>query len=374
MQAEDILTLLPQTVRLNQRAIDVLRETFPCTTLELLPEWEATLGLPDLCIGPLDTIQQRQQAVCLKFIARGGQSADYYIRLAASIGYTITITTFIASPFVVDHSRVDEPLDDEQWAYVWQVNVAAGADTLVYFRVDESTVDEPLRGVRQPDAGMPAARRRASPYRDHLRLRIEVRMYRIDNATATSTLPTPLAPGPVANGYFQSGNPGIGLLATTVDRDWANATQEEFCTVIEAAGITLSKTDHTQLYQALQRLFVTRTKVTTNMTIYVSPTGSDITGNGLTPGTAFATIQAAINAVYFNYDWNGHSCTIQLADGTYNFTTAEPVSGAFPGMPFGMQQYGLTLQGNPSLPQNVILNATNASCILVDRALLFTAG
>jgi uncharacterized protein YmfQ (DUF2313 family) len=144
VQAEDILTLLPQTVRLNQRAIDVLRETFPCTTLELLPEWEATLGLPDPCIGQLDTIQQRQQAVCLKFTARGGQSADYYIRLAASIGYTITITTFLASPFVVDHSRVDDPLDDEQWAYVWQVNVAAGADTLVYFRVDESTVDEPL--------------------------------------------------------------------------------------------------------------------------------------------------------------------------------------------------------------------------------------
>lgn len=150
VQAEDVLTLLPQTVRLNQRAIDVLRETFPCTTLELLPEWEATLGLPNLCIGPLDTIQQRQQAVCLKFIARGGQSADYYIRLAASIGYTITITTFIASPFVVDHSRVDEPLDDEQWAYVWQVNVAAGADTLVYFRVDESTVDEPLVAFGNP--------------------------------------------------------------------------------------------------------------------------------------------------------------------------------------------------------------------------------
>jgi uncharacterized protein YmfQ (DUF2313 family) len=142
VQAEDILTLLPQTVRLNQRAIDVLRETFPCSTLELLPEWEASLGLPDPCIGPLDTTQERQAAVCLKFTARGGQSADYFIRLAASIGYTITITTF--RPFYASEGRVDEPLYDEQWAYVWQVNVVMGANTLVYFRVDESRVDEPL--------------------------------------------------------------------------------------------------------------------------------------------------------------------------------------------------------------------------------------
>lgn len=148
VQAEDILTLLPQTVRLNQRAIDVLRETFPCTTAELLPEWEASLGLPDPCIGELDTQQERQSAVCIKFTARGGQSADYFIRLAASLGYTITITTF--RPFYASEGRVDEPLYDEHWAYVWQVNVAAGADTLIYFRVDESVVDEPLVAFGNP--------------------------------------------------------------------------------------------------------------------------------------------------------------------------------------------------------------------------------
>jgi uncharacterized protein YmfQ (DUF2313 family) len=141
LQAEDILTLLPQTVRLNQRAIDVLRETFPCTTDELLPEWEATLGLPDPCIGELDTTQERQAAVCSKFTARGGQSVAYFEQLAASLGYAITITTF--RPFYVSEGRVDDPLYDEQWAYVWQVNIAA-VDTLVYFRVGESTVDEPL--------------------------------------------------------------------------------------------------------------------------------------------------------------------------------------------------------------------------------------
>jgi hypothetical protein len=200
-------------------------------------------------------------------------------------------------------------------------------------------------------------------------------MYRIDNATATSTLPTPLPPGPVPRGFFQSGNPAVGQLATTVDRDWANTQQEEIANVVEAAGITLDKTNNAQLLAALQHLFVTRTKVTTNMTIYVSPTGNDTTGNGLTPGAAFATIQTAINVVYTNYDWNGHVCTIQLADGTYNFTGgASGFQAYFSGMPFGMPAFGLTLQGNLSLPQNVILNATAASCIMADRALMQVGG
>ena len=79
-------------------------------------------------------------------------------------------------------------------------------------------------------------------------------MYRIDNADATSTLPTPLAPGPVSHGFFQSGNPATGQKATTVDRDWANAQQEEICAVIEAAGITLSKTNRTQLLAAIRAI------------------------------------------------------------------------------------------------------------------------
>jgi hypothetical protein len=199
-------------------------------------------------------------------------------------------------------------------------------------------------------------------------------MYRIDNANATSTLPTPLAPGPVTKGYFQSGNPATGQKATTVDRDWANTQQEEIANVVEAAGIPLDKTNNAQLLAALRSLFVTRTKVTTNMTIYVSPTGSDTTGNGLTPGTAFQTIQQAINVVYVNYDWNYHSCTIQLADGTYPFSTAGQFQAYFPGQPFGMPQFGLTLQGNPGAPQNVVLNSTNANCIIADRALMQVSG
>lgn len=77
-------------------------------------------------------------------------------------------------------------------------------------------------------------------------------MHRIDNATAATSLPVPVAVGPKPNAFFTKGNPGGGTPATIVDDDWANAVQEELCDVIESAGITLSKTDRTQLKQAIR--------------------------------------------------------------------------------------------------------------------------
>lgn len=56
-------------------------------------------------------------------------------------------------------------------------------------------------------------------------------MYRIDNSTAISALPTPAVVGPNPNYYFTKGNPGSGIPATIVDDDWANAVQEELCYV-----------------------------------------------------------------------------------------------------------------------------------------------
>ena len=143
VQAQDLLTLMPTWARLHARTNNLLIDAFPCTTDELLPEWEATLGLPDPCIGELPTVQQRQAAVCAKFAARGGQSIDYFVRLAASLGYTITITQF--APFRAGVNCAGDPDNSDDWAYAWQVNVDAGPDeTITYFRADQSHAGEPL--------------------------------------------------------------------------------------------------------------------------------------------------------------------------------------------------------------------------------------
>jgi uncharacterized protein YmfQ (DUF2313 family) len=139
IQAAHLLTLMPTWARLHVRAGEVIGETFPCTVAaEMLPEWEATLGLPDC--EPLDTVQQRQAAVCAKFALRGGQSVAYFIELAAAHGYAIEIEQH--SAFRVDINRADEPLYDVAWDYAW--TVTAAIDTVIYFRTDESHADEPL--------------------------------------------------------------------------------------------------------------------------------------------------------------------------------------------------------------------------------------
>ena len=166
-------------------------------------------------------------------------------------------------------------------------------------------------------------------------------MHRIDDPSAVPTLPAPKQPG--APGFFTSGSPTTGLEATIVSDDWANATQEELCYVIEQSGLTLSKTDRTQLFQALARL--TRLRLTANMTFYVSPTGSDA-NDGLTTGTAWVSIAHAYNYIRDRIDTNGFQTTIKLADGTYGGTTLQfPIIGPQP-----------ILLGDDADPSRVIIN------------------
>jgi uncharacterized protein YmfQ (DUF2313 family) len=142
VQDADLLTLMPAWARLQVRLNDLIAEIFPCSTEELLPEWEETLGLPDPCIEPpLTTLQQRQLAVCAKFTARGGQSKEYFIRIAAALGYTITITEF--APFRTGVSYCGQNLYDEQWCYAWRVNVPT--TTIIYFLTGISTASDALR-------------------------------------------------------------------------------------------------------------------------------------------------------------------------------------------------------------------------------------
>lgn len=125
--------------RVSQRADDLLGETLPFAVDELLPEWEATLGLPDPCQGPAPTVVQRRQQVIARFAKSGGQTTAYFIDLALQLGYVITITQF--TPFRVGMT-VGLPLYGEAWAYAWQVNAALY--NLQYFRVGLNSVGDPL--------------------------------------------------------------------------------------------------------------------------------------------------------------------------------------------------------------------------------------
>ena len=178
-------------------------------------------------------------------------------------------------------------------------------------------------------------------------------MHRIDDPTAVPTLPAPRPEG--TPGYFTGGSPGSsGFAATVVRYEFMNALQEELCAIIEAAGITLDKTNNAQVLAALRK--VLRFKLFQDITYYVSPTGND-SNDGLTPATAFATGSAAWNKA-IGLDLNGHNLTIQFANG--NYSTPIFCQGVVLGLGAGN---GISLIGNIAQPNLVNFNMTNANCL-----------
>jgi uncharacterized protein YmfQ (DUF2313 family) len=94
-------------------------ESDPRETTLLLPDWEASFGLPDPCLGASPSYAQRRQQLVSRIAARGGQSPDYMISVAATLGYPITITQFRPFTFGQPFGSL---MYGQPWAYVWQVN------------------------------------------------------------------------------------------------------------------------------------------------------------------------------------------------------------------------------------------------------------
>jgi uncharacterized protein YmfQ (DUF2313 family) len=81
-----------EPTRIQGRDCDLLAESYPCGAVELLPDWEAAIGLPNACTeGIAWTLAERQALVCAWLGMQGGQTPAYYIWLAGLFGYTITV-------------------------------------------------------------------------------------------------------------------------------------------------------------------------------------------------------------------------------------------------------------------------------------------
>lgn len=119
----------------------ILDEADPRTTSALLADWERVAGLPDGCVaasGIAQSSTQRRAALVAKITLRGGQSAAYYVALAASLGYVITVTEFDMHDV---EDNVEHLLYGGPWQFAWQVNAAE--DTIGVLTVID-TVDDPL--------------------------------------------------------------------------------------------------------------------------------------------------------------------------------------------------------------------------------------
>ena len=135
-----IATLAPTWARHTQRNNYLLQDAFPSPSVEVLPEWEETLGLPDSCAGASPTLQGRQSQVVARLTGNGGQSIPYMIAYAAALGYTITISEY--APFRIGQDRTGERLNGPAWAHAWSIHAAA--TTVRPFRLGVSAMAEPL--------------------------------------------------------------------------------------------------------------------------------------------------------------------------------------------------------------------------------------
>lgn len=100
--ADSLLTdmheaLSVELARLHNRTNDMLEESDPRTTDELLSEWETVLGL-----DPIGTTAERRAAAAAALIATGGNSAAYFEQLADRMGMpTLVILDQVSAPWTL---------------------------------------------------------------------------------------------------------------------------------------------------------------------------------------------------------------------------------------------------------------------------------
>jgi uncharacterized protein YmfQ (DUF2313 family) len=140
VQAQVIAGLAPTWARHTASNNQLLVDAFPATSVELLPEWEATLGLPDPCAGESPTLQGRQQQVVARLTNSGGQSVPYFIAYAKTLGYDVTVTEF--APFRAGQSSAGDPVGTQDWFFTWQIT--APLNTITYFLAGQSGAGQPL--------------------------------------------------------------------------------------------------------------------------------------------------------------------------------------------------------------------------------------
>ncbi|KVX53315.1 YmfQ family protein [Burkholderia cepacia] len=118
----------------------LLVDAFPAATVELLPEWEAALGLPDPCAGESPSLAQRQAQVVARFANSGGASIHYFVGYAKNLGFDVSVSEF--TPFRAGQQAAGDSCGAEGWAHTWRVN--APSTTINYFRAGASEAGEPL--------------------------------------------------------------------------------------------------------------------------------------------------------------------------------------------------------------------------------------
>lgn len=115
-----LLAMSDELARIDARSDVLLTESDPRTTNELLTDWEKEYGLPDDCFAPGQSVNQRKNNVFSRLITVGQQNKEYFIELAAALGFTVTITEF--RPFWMGIGAMGDGVGEVVNIFHWQIN------------------------------------------------------------------------------------------------------------------------------------------------------------------------------------------------------------------------------------------------------------
>lgn len=143
-ESSDLLLdgLAAEFARCHNRIVDIVKESDPRTTTELLDAWETDAGLPDPCDGIFEVetpLSERQRILCAKLLSTGGQNAAYYKQVAKELGYDIEVHGYCQHTV---ESCVSEPINGPDWVFAFAI--VAQEETIRDASVEDD-VDTPLR-------------------------------------------------------------------------------------------------------------------------------------------------------------------------------------------------------------------------------------
>jgi uncharacterized protein YmfQ (DUF2313 family) len=119
-----------EAARVELRVWNLLEESDPRTTLELLPDWERVYGLPEPCGVPPSTIDGRRRALHAKMAAKPQGNIPFFLQLAANLGYPDAEIRSFHDPFTCESDCIDSLFGWEgYWADAWVMLPNATSET-----------------------------------------------------------------------------------------------------------------------------------------------------------------------------------------------------------------------------------------------------
>lgn len=120
-QAQLARALARAFARIDNQAEAMLAAYLPGDNINLVPEWEETLGLTDGTASL--SIEQRQARIRARFTAGNGPSLPFVVSLADRLGMTISITRY--APARAGIMAAGDPVCDENWCSAVGITVTA---------------------------------------------------------------------------------------------------------------------------------------------------------------------------------------------------------------------------------------------------------